>query len=389
MTTTAATDRKKQAMTDTIIPVRSEYEKLLEEVHNLRAHVIELMAHRDDLRYHICPALQAKYDEKIGSVERELLAAQMYLKEKQRIIEILQAQLNRQEEPSMKEAEKKAHEEYRAYEEDLKKKAEEARRFREHWEKETQWSKHEQAARNKRKRKGSDGTDPNDTGDRAKHSGPGGTQETEPAKNGQGSGGEDDIGLEENIDSGKNGGEDSSQDYGQDSSQDDEQDGSQDSEQDGRQDEDPIHELKRLYRQIVKRLHPDVHPNPTEREKDLLNRANEAYKAGDLDEMRRIWEELAGTEQAEEYFDDTEEGRARLRELIKKLRKRCEVLEEEIRQIKTSFPYTIKILLDDDQALEMKHRELLDQLAEVRELFKKLDAYIAELNRRMNEKMQP
>ena len=52
-------------MTDTIIPVRSEYEKLLEEVHNLRAHVIELMAHRDDLRYHICPALQAKYDEKI------------------------------------------------------------------------------------------------------------------------------------------------------------------------------------------------------------------------------------------------------------------------------------------------------------------------------------
>ena len=105
--------------------------------------------------------------------------------------------------------------------------------------------------------------------------------------------------------------------------------------------------------------------------------------------MRRIWEELAGTEQAEEYFDDTEEGRARLRELIKKLRKRCEVLEEEIRQIKTSFPYTIKILLDDDQALEMKHRELLDQLAEVRELFKKLDAYIAELDRRMNEKMQP
>ena len=138
-------------MTDTIIPVQTEYEKLLETVRKLRARVIELTAERDDLLYHICPALQAKYDEKIGSVEREILAAQMYLKEKQRIIEILQAQLNRQEKPSMKEAEKKAHEEFRAYEEDLKKKAEEARRFREHWENETQWSRHEQESRGRKK----------------------------------------------------------------------------------------------------------------------------------------------------------------------------------------------------------------------------------------------
>ena len=134
-------------MTDTIFPVQTEYEKLLETVRKLRARVIELTTERDDLLYHICPALQAKYDEKIGSVEREILASQMYLKEKQRIIEILQAQLNRQEKPSMKEAEKKAHEEFRAYEEDLKKKAEEARRFREHWENETQWSRHEQESR--------------------------------------------------------------------------------------------------------------------------------------------------------------------------------------------------------------------------------------------------
>ena len=54
-------------MTDTIIPVQTEYEKLLETVRKLRARVIELTAERDDLLYHICPALQAKYDEKIGS----------------------------------------------------------------------------------------------------------------------------------------------------------------------------------------------------------------------------------------------------------------------------------------------------------------------------------
>lgn len=331
-------------MIDTIIPVQSEYEKLLEAVRKLRARIIELTAERDDLLYHICPALQAKYDEKIGSAEREILAAQMYLKEKQRTIEILQAQLNRQEKPSMKEAEKKAHEEFRAYEEELKKKAEEARRFREHWENETQWSRHEQESRDRKKE--------SRTEQSAATKQPSGTEAETHKRIGIGEGQDEDPIHEKN------------------------------------EDEDPIHELKRLYRQIVKRLHPDVHPNPTEREIDLLNRANNAYKAGDLEEMRRIWEELAGTEQSEESFEDTEEGRARLRELIEKLRKRCAELEKEIRQIKTSFPYTIRALLDDDKALEMKHQELVDRLAEVRAKLYKVDEYIAELKRRMKEKKQ-
>lgn len=359
-------------MPDTIIPIQSEYEKLLKEMRELRARVIELTAQRDDLLYHICPALQAKYDENIGSVERELLAAQMYLREKQRIIEILQAQLNRQQKPSMKEAEKKAHEEFRAYEEELKKKAEEARSFREHWENETQWSRHEQESSSRKKesqcskygQESSAGKKTGENGEKeAKSSSANRIDPEEESRKRIGA--SDDV-YDEDFDAEQGGEEDF------------------DAEQGGREDEDPIHELKRLYRQIVKRLHPDVHPDPTVREKDLLDRANKAYKAGDLEEMRRIWEELAGTEQPEESFEDTEEGRERLCELIKTLRKRCKALEEEIRHIKTSFPYTAKALLDDDKALEMKRQELLDRLAEVRAMFDKVDEYIAELKRRMN-----
>lgn len=343
-------------MTQTIIPVQSEYEKLLEEVKKLRTRVIELTTQRDDLLYHICPALQAKYDEKIGSVERELLAAQMYLKEKQRIIEILQAQLNRRQKPSMKEAEQRAHEEFRTYEEELKKRAEEARKFREHWEKETHWSRHEQesSARKKDKRPNADGTQPEQSD---------GTNGTSHQETNENESKNSNIGLEEEIH------KRIGTVYGDDANG---------------EEEDPIHELKRLYRQIVKRLHPDVHPDPTEREKDLLNRANKAYKTGDLEEMRRIYEELAGTEQPEEPFEDTIEGREKLRGLATTLNKRCKALEDEIRHIKTTFPYTIKSLLDDDKALEKKRQELLDQLAEVRALFEKVDAYIAELKRKLN-----
>ena len=139
-------------MAESIILSKSEYDRLLEEIHQIQARIIELTALRDDLLYHICPALKAEYEEKIASLERELLAAQMYLQEKRRIIEILQAQMNRQKAPSMEEAREEAHEEFRSYQEDLKRKAKEAEDFRSRWEKESQWSAHDRKDREKNRR---------------------------------------------------------------------------------------------------------------------------------------------------------------------------------------------------------------------------------------------
>ena len=107
-----------------IILTQSEYEALLEEIHRLQARISELAALRDDLLYHVCPALQAEYEEKIGSLEREILAAELYLRENQRLLEILQAQMNQRRAISYEEAEKKAKEEFHEYEEDLKRKIE-------------------------------------------------------------------------------------------------------------------------------------------------------------------------------------------------------------------------------------------------------------------------
>ena len=133
-------------MNEQIIPRQSEYEKLLQEIRELQARIVELTALGDDLLYHVCPSLRAIYDEKIGSIEWEILAAKLYLREKQRILEILQAQLNRQEIVSVKEAEEKAGEEFRQFEEDLHKKAEEAEQFNDRWKK-TQWQRHEEEAK--------------------------------------------------------------------------------------------------------------------------------------------------------------------------------------------------------------------------------------------------
>ena len=54
-----------------IVLSQSEYEQLLEEIRELQARITELTALRDDLVYHVCPALSAEYEEKIVSLEQE------------------------------------------------------------------------------------------------------------------------------------------------------------------------------------------------------------------------------------------------------------------------------------------------------------------------------
>ena len=55
-----------------IIPIKSEYDSLIEEIQSLRMEIVRLTALRDDLLLRICPALRAAYEEKIGSIERKI-----------------------------------------------------------------------------------------------------------------------------------------------------------------------------------------------------------------------------------------------------------------------------------------------------------------------------
>ncbi len=95
----------------------------------------------------------------------------------------------------------------------------------------------------------------------------------------------------------------------------------------------PAEELKSLYRKIVKRLHPDVCPDPTEREKDLLNKANAAYASGDLKTIRRIWGELSGTETPVEQVSDTPKDVPDMEDLLRNLRAQMAAMEEKKKQL--------------------------------------------------------
>ncbi len=380
-----------------IILSQSEYEALLEEIHRLQARISELTALRDDLLYHICPALRAEYEEKIASLERELLAAEMYLRENQRILEILQAQMNQQKEPSFEEAEKEAREEFREYEDDLKRKAEEAENFKKHWENDTQWSEHDRREKEERKKEQQE-KEQQDQGEQNQDQQ--NQDQQDQGEQGQGEQGQGEQGRQNSGENGRSGGDGNHEGRdgngsgtdehahdgdGEDEFRDGDGSGDEfDSEEgsSGRNDT-PSAKLKRLYRKIVKRLHPDVHPDATPREKELFNMACEAMQSGDLEMMERIWDEISGMDAPEDAFEDTPEGILKLKEVLSKLRERMAALEMEIRNIRSSYPYTMKSFLENKEAVEEKRNELQDKLKNLREANEKLVEFIRQMRQQM------
>ena len=354
-------------MNNEVIPVISEYDSLLKEIRELQARIVELTALRDDLIYHICPALRARYEEKIGCIEREILAAKLYLKEKQRILEILQAQFNRREIVSLNKAEEAAGEEFRGYEEELHRKAEEQEEFRRRW-KESQWEQHDSRAEEERKKQkeqertaGANGDGENGGAD-GREDGESGKDQKDNDADGSGTGSEEAGNGHDGDDPDGEGGPSN-----------------------GSGANNIVEELKRLYRKIVKRLHPDVHPNQTEREKELFNEAVAAYEAGDLDRLRAIWEELENGIDPEERFENKPEDLKKMRELVRTLQLRVQMLSAEIAHIRSEFPYTMKEFLEDEEAVERKRAELEKQLREIREADAKLAEFIEQVRQKVKD----
>ena len=121
--------------------------------------------------------------------------------------------------------------------------------------------------------------------------------------------------------------------------------------------EEDAEEMRYMYKKIVKRLHPDLNPNCTEKEIEMFRIAVDAYKAGDLETIRAIYWNLADIGDCEIPVPD----------LIIKIVE----LEAQIAEIKSRFPFTVESLLNDPDELERKNKELDEELEEVKNMIKK------------------
>lgn len=123
----------------------------------------------------------------------------------------------------------------------------------------------------------------------------------------------------------------------------------------------PSQELKSLYREVAKRIHPDLASERADRTKreELMAKANQAYQEGDADRLRRILEEY-------ESRPESVQGSGVAADLVRVIRK---IKQVKIRLIQ--IEHEMQTLLDSDIAklkakaeeLEKQGRDLFEELA--------------------------
>ena len=117
-------------------------------------------------------------------------------------------------------------------------------------------------------------------------------------------------------------------------------------------------ELKKLYYALVKRLHPDVNPNVTEDQRRLWSRAQSAYEAGDLPELRALalLAEKSASVPPSKSLDSLRRDQKILEEQIATALKRVE-------QVESQPPFTLRRKLEDEAWLTTRRQEIDAQAA--------------------------
>lgn len=139
--------------------------------------------------------------------------------------------------------------------------------------------------------------------------------------------------------------------------------------------EDESQELKRLYRKIVKALHPDIHPDISPEQLELFHHAVEAYKNGDLETLRII-SAMLGDDIA---YMNNEDSISRLRKEKARLEEMIRSVRDSIAKIKQDYPYTMKEILEDEDKLAQRKAELEEILQHYTEWIKIYEDKIKEM----------
>lgn len=125
-------------------------------------------------------------------------------------------------------------------------------------------------------------------------------------------------------------------------------------------------ELKKLYRSVVKALHPDINPNVSPQETALFENAVTAYKNGDLASLRIIEEMVSDhtlPEKQQDAMTALTEEKARLEKMLRHIK-------DGIDKIKSQYPYTVKDIVEDPKKEQERKQELEEILAYYKEIIK-------------------
>jgi hypothetical protein len=135
-------------------------------------------------------------------------------------------------------------------------------------------------------------------------------------------------------------------------------------------------ELKKLHKLVIKRLHPDLHPNLSEDAQRFFVVAQKAYEDGDLQTLRVV-------ETATRDYE-TVKGEAVLSPEEQELEftmaeAQLAIAKEQLETIKDAYPQTLKELLDSPIQIAARKKELEEEIAKQKEAARLYEEKIAAL----------
>jgi hypothetical protein len=110
--------------------------------------------------------------------------------------------------------------------------------------------------------------------------------------------------------------------------------------------------IKEVYVLIVKKLHPDVNPNCTEHEKDLLLKAQAAYDMANLDMLNAILLSIDLKTAAPVMSLDG------LKEKVEKLSGNVAKIKSQINELEAKFPFSFRDKLADERWIAGEQQSL-------------------------------
>jgi hypothetical protein len=136
-------------------------------------------------------------------------------------------------------------------------------------------------------------------------------------------------------------------------------------------------EIRALHRKLIKRLHPDLHPNLPEEACRFFAIAQSAYESGDIETLRAV--DIASQDYEELDACNSSENERELE--LTMVQAQLNVVEDQLTALKRSYPYVLSELLDDPLELARRKHELEEEIERQKEAVKAYEGKIAQLTK--------
>ena len=121
-------------------------------------------------------------------------------------------------------------------------------------------------------------------------------------------------------------------------------------------------DMRVLYLNAAKKLHPDINPNQTANTKDLWLRINEAFKNNNWSELKFLTNLVNHISSSEQDFTNDENGLKKLNAECLNLEKICITEQEKINNLKKNAPWSYKELLENTAEINKMQNDFMENI---------------------------